>query len=495
MKNNNKETPWIDQGSFRKEQTYDRFEINQGSFEKHQTGKAEKTGDSQIWICPNDETTNTGDICVICGCRRPERSEEKKEVQKQAPPVFPSQQSAKGPSVSPYKDGKLLLLIAAVIIIASLFVIRACNAKSPETLERPTTAPTTKPTAAPTASPTTAPTTSPTTVPTTAPTVPHTTAPAVKESFLMRAGETLVGKESDQWEKQYFWGQKKYKRGDVTRVVFYDSLQGVGSSGWDISQNGDGTVRAWMDGSKLCIAANGKVALNQNASCLFAGFVNLQQINFNNAVDTSRVENMCRLFSACNSLTSLDLSSFDTSRVTDMSHMFAACEALTSLDLSSFDTSQVEDMESMFYGCKKLTSLNINSFNTSSVRNMVKMFAYCGKMTTINVSRFDTHCVTDMSSMFRNCTNLQSVDVSGFNTSNVTKINSMFYKCTSLSSVDLRGFDTSRMYGLCYVLQGCPLISNIEARNWVIASNAQYTDFMDKGDTINGIPWEKFFKG
>lgn len=471
MKNNKKKTPWIDQGSFRKEQTYDRFEIDQGSFEKHQTGKAGKTGSPPIWICPNDETTNTGDTCVVCGCRRPERA------------------------VHPHKNGILLLLIAAVVIIASLFVIRACNAKSPETIERPTTAPTTKPTAAPTAPPTTASTTSPTTVPTTAPTVPHTTAPAVKESFLMRAGETLVGAESDQWEKQYFWGQKKYKHGDVTRVVFYDSMQGVGSSGWDISQNGDGSVRAWMDGSKLCIAANGKVALNQNASCLFAGFVNLQQINFNNAVDTSRVENMCRLFSACNSLTSLDLSSFDTSRVTDMSHMFAACEALTSLDLSSFDTSRVEDMESMFYGCKSLTSLDLSSFNTSAVSNMDKMFAYCGKMTAFDVSGFDTRSVTRMDDMFRNCTSLQWVDVSGFDTTNVVRINNMFYKCASLSSIDLRGFFNSRMYGLCHVFLGCPCINNIEVGQWYVASNAQFVDFMDEGDTINGIPWKDFLEG
>ena len=384
-----------------------------------------------------------------------------------------------------------VLAAAAAVAVLLIFVL----AKPSGRPEPPTAPPTSAPTAPPTTASATVPTTAPTTFPTTAPTTAATTEPPVRQSFMMCAVENLDQTEREQWPSQTFWGQKKYKREDVTRVIFYDSKQSVGSSWWDVSQKGDGSVRAWMDGSTLCVAADGLICLNQDSSCLFAGFVNARQISFNDAVDTSRVENMCRMFSACESLTSLDVSFFATSRVLDMSHMFATCETLTTLDLSSFDTSQVEDMESMFYGCKNLTSVNLDSFDTSNVRKMVKMFAYCGKLPTIDVSRFDTRRVTDMSHMFRNCASLQRVDVSGFNTSNVTKINSMFYKCTNLSSVDLRGFDTSRMYGLCHVLEECPLITNIETDGWVIVSNAKYDCFMDNGDTINGIPWKSFFKG
>ena len=61
-------------------------------------------------------------------------------------------------------------------------------------------------------------------------------------------------------------------------------------------------------------------------------------------LNTSQVTDMGSMFYCCESLTSLDLSSFDTSKVTDMWEMFSGCESLTALDFSSFDTSQVTDM-------------------------------------------------------------------------------------------------------------------------------------------------------
>jgi surface protein len=91
------------------------------------------------------------------------------------------------------------------------------------------------------------------------------------------------------------------------------------------------------------------------------------------------------MFSCCDKLTSLDLSSFDnTSNVTDMSDMFSLCSSLTSLDLSNFDTSNVTNMSNMFDSCDKLTSLNLSSFDTSNVidnvNDMQYMFSDCDKL-------------------------------------------------------------------------------------------------------------------
>ena len=47
---------------------------------------------------------------------------------------------------------------------------------------------------------------------------------------------------------------------------------------------------------------------------------------------------MASIFSECNSLNNLDLSSFDTSKVTNMVNMFSECRYLKNLDLSSFNT-------------------------------------------------------------------------------------------------------------------------------------------------------------
>ena len=60
------------------------------------------------------------------------------------------------------------------------------------------------------------------------------------------------------------------------------------------------------------------------------------------------------MFSNCEKLEKIDLSSFDTSKVEDMEDMFNGCEALEYLDLTGFDTSSVTSTESVFLNCKGL---------------------------------------------------------------------------------------------------------------------------------------------
>ena len=68
---------------------------------------------------------------------------------------------------------------------------------------------------------------------------------------------------------------------------------------------------------------------------------------------------MSYMFYGCNSLSSVDLSTFNTSNVTNMSWMFFGCGSLSSLDLSAFNTSSVIDMRSMFDGCSKLNEVYV----------------------------------------------------------------------------------------------------------------------------------------
>ncbi|MEC5317299.1 BspA family leucine-rich repeat surface protein [Enterococcus casseliflavus] len=120
------------------------------------------------------------------------------------------------------------------------------------------------------------------------------------------------------------------------------------------------------------------------------------------------------LFSSTgNSLANLteitDLDHLDTSRVTDMSLMFSNCESLTELDVSSWDTSQVTDMSYMFNGCLSLTSLDVSNFNTSQVTSMSRMFNYCQSLTSLDLSNFDTNQVVDMVNMFNVCDSLDEL--------------------------------------------------------------------------------------
>ena len=148
------------------------------------------------------------------------------------------------------------------------------------------------------------------------------------------------------------------------------------------------------------------------------------------------------MFYRCESLASLDLSSFDTSQVTDMSDMFADCSSLTSLDLLSFDTSHVTSMANMLDNCHNLISLDLSNFNTSQVTNMASMFSSCSKLTSLDLSSFDTSKVTDMAYMFSYCSSLTSLDLSNFDTSKVAGMDYMFQRCSSLTSLNLSSFDT-----------------------------------------------------
>ena len=151
--------------------------------------------------------------------------------------------------------------------------------------------------------------------------------------------------------------------------------------------------------------------------------------------NTEKVTNMTGMFSNCTLLTSINLSTFKTEKVRAMDYMFCNCPALTTLDLKNFNTSNVEDMGYMFYGCSDLTSLDLKSFNTQNVWNMREMFKGCSALTSLNLSNFNTEKVVSMEEMFKGCSALSSLDLSSFNTSEVTNMRKMFENCSQLASI------------------------------------------------------------
>ena len=61
------------------------------------------------------------------------------------------------------------------------------------------------------------------------------------------------------------------------------------------------------------------------------------------------------LFKNCESLISIDLSSFNTSSLTDTRNMFDSCQTLISIDLSSFNTENVKVILYMFFNTKNFS--------------------------------------------------------------------------------------------------------------------------------------------
>ena len=245
------------------------------------------------------------------------------------------------------------------------------------------------------------------------------------------------------------WYKGTTAKSTITQMELIDSGKPSGtiSESWDASAAQDGSVMAYIVGTKLTLSGNGfgKIVANAKSHRAFSGFTALTDIAGMKKLDTSNVTNMWVMFGDCNALTSLDVSSFDTSNVTTMNGMFVRCYALTSLDLSNWDVSKVRIMGAMFFGCNALTSVgDLSGWNTASLTDLLHMFVSCDALTSLNLAGWNTSKVTSMSGMFSGCDALTSLDLSGWSTASVNDsedgldtMNDMFEECTKLQTVTL----------------------------------------------------------
>ena len=194
-------------------------------------------------------------------------------------------------------------------------------------------------------------------------------------------------------------------REDTREIRFLSTLRDAPAGAIDVSQEKMGSIRAWLAGDVLYIAANGTVYAPENAAYLFAFYTHLETIDFGGCFDTGNVRDMSQMFRGCSNLRTLDLSSFNTAKVTSMFAMFSSCYSLTELDVSNFDTKNVRDMSWMFSGCSSLVELDVSSFDTGNVTNMSSMFAGCRSLIELDISGFDMRKALGMgtSNMFSNC--------------------------------------------------------------------------------------------
>ena len=299
------------------------------------------------------------------------------KLQKPAPKTKPTpklQKPAPVPETKPAGYRKWFFAAAGALLVAVVGVLLTFGGKGTDASAlRPTEPKTTVETEPENTTPALLPETVPESIPETKP---------ARETFVMAAAGNLRGNYWE-WENQPFWGQTYYLRRDVRTVSFHPRLEGTPENAWDVSEGGDGTVLAWMDGGDLHVASDGNIAPNPDASWMFGGFTNLETIDFGGCFDTANVTDMRNMFLCCYNLTELDLSGFDTANVTDMSYMFSSCTSLTTLDLSGFDTAHVTHMVRMFDCCSNLTTLDVSDFDTAHVTEMSYMFSGCDKLTQL----------------------------------------------------------------------------------------------------------------
>ncbi|MBQ6600799.1 MAG: Ig-like domain-containing protein, partial [Clostridia bacterium] len=234
--------------------------------------------------------------------------------------------------------------------------------------------------------------------------VPATVFAAEKDLPVMKAYRTVTGDYHD------------YKKQVVT-VTFLDKIDTSGAlQSWDVSENGDGSVMAWMKKNEeksaaagavrydVYIGGEGGVSANPVSSDVFFGFENLEEINGFEHFDTSKATTFAYMFQQCYSIKTLDLSSFDTSNVTNFLWLFVDCISLETVNLNGWDTSEVTTMDSMFKNCVKLNPLDISSFNTAKAKNMANMFYRCESLKTLYVGDgWILDQVTSSNAMFNCC--------------------------------------------------------------------------------------------
>ena len=272
---------------------------------------------------------------------------------------------------------------------------------------------------------------------TTTPAKPSTETPASEPQNLLMSDRGPSAINGNEWEvfKTFTLLGSDIQRQKIMSVTFAKTLKDMNDTAWDISENLDGSVMAWVEKSKdnsnyydLYIGANGKITAPENFAYFFAGYSNARSISFNDCLDTSRTTNMSNLFYGCTMLADLDVGYFDTSSVTDMSGMFCVCQNLWTLKLSNFDTSNVTNMSGMFSACQNLNTIDVSSFDTSKVTDMSNMFFRLSVLQNLDLQHFDTSKVTNMSWMFSECGKLWRLKVGTWETDSVTRYEFFFYE-------------------------------------------------------------------
>ena len=116
---------------------------------------------------------------------------------------------------------------------------------------------------------------------------------------------------------------------------------------------------------------------------MFTDCISLSSANVS-TLDTSNVTIINSMFQGCNSLTTLVLSNWDTSNVGYFVNAFRGCTSLETLLLpDNFVTSNALQITSVFYDCQSLQSLDVSTWDTSNVRRMTAIFVRCFGLTDI----------------------------------------------------------------------------------------------------------------
>lgn len=196
----------------------------------------------------------------------------------------------------------------------------------------------------------------------------------------------------------------------ITEVAFVRSYTPTGKEvvSWDASVKKNGSVMAYVNGTKLTIAGNGDIFVYAHPDSSFA-FSDTNKADYFGLVtairgcdifNTAQAQTLKNIFNGCRKLESVDVSNWNTSACTNMTGVFQNCHALKTLDLSKWNVSNVTEMNAMFQSSVNGTYMRLESIG--------------------NIGDWDTSCVTGMQQIFKDCAYLKELNVRNWDTSKVT---------------------------------------------------------------------------
>ena len=309
------------------------------------------------------------------------------------------------------------------------------------------------------------------------------------------------------------------KRSAIKTITFLNSKKHMPADAWDVSVLQNGSVMAWIENeNELYFAANGTIKANPDSSYFFAGYTNLEKIDFNTnkyAFDTSEVTDATGMFLDCQKLSDImGLGSLDWSRVTQNTDMFLWCDALRSIAYEELWDGNTEIEKNMLMKnfedaltfmdgvnreikviAKRIVFLDsmenvpenardISKYQNRSVMawlengqdlyiaangrilanpDHIALFKGYQSVEEIHFNgNFDTSRLTNMNWMFADCVKLKTLNLQGFNTSKATQMRSMFEYCKMLENLDLSMFDTSQVTDMSRMFLQCASIKEID---------------------------------
>lgn len=174
----------------------------------------------------------------------------------------------------------------------------------------------------------------------------------------------------------YTQGGTTVKRNSITEIEIVREYTPTGdeTASWDASADKNGSVMAYVNGTKLTIAGNGYYAIwaNEDSSWAFSdsakkdyfryatSFNGLTMLNTSNVVTMERMFRQFGEYAPDKGLY-LDISNWNVSNVTSLFATFDRCPT-EGLPVDDWDVSSVNTFDSMCYTCNYLRELNFSKW-------------------------------------------------------------------------------------------------------------------------------------